>query len=71
VRKVAAEINDPEKVVVVIEDGPMDNRILECVLASGAEIIVTGDKKQLLPLGSFPGASIVGMRDFLALFSAD
>ena len=31
---------------------------------------VTGDKKNLLPLGSFRVVSIVGLEDFLTSFSA-
>lgn len=54
----------------MIEDDPTDNRILECALAAGTEFVVTGDKKRLLPLGSFRGVSIVGLKDFLAAFSA-
>ncbi len=71
VRRVAAGVHEPEESVGVIENDPTDNRILECALAAGAQIIVTGDKKHLLPLGSFRGISIVGLRDFLASFSAD
>ncbi len=70
-RRAAAGVHEPEESVDVIEDDPTDNRILECALAAGAETIVTGDKKHLLPLGSFRGVSIVGLRDFLASFSAD
>ncbi len=71
VRRVAAGVHEPEESVAVIEDDPTDNRILECALAADAHLIVTGDKKHLLPLGSFRGVSIVGLRDFLASFSTD
>lgn len=71
VRRVAAGVHEPEESVGVIEDDPTDNRILECALAADAETIVTGDKKHLLPLGSFRGVSIVGLRDFLTSFSID
>jgi predicted nucleic acid-binding protein len=71
VRRVAARVHEPEEAVGVVEDDPTDDRILECALAAGAEIIVTGDKKHLLPLGSFRGVSIVGLGDFLAPFSTD
>ncbi len=70
VRPVAGGIHEPEESVDVIEDAPTDNRILECALAAGADLIVTGDKKHLLSLGSFLGISIVGLRDFLATHSA-
>ncbi len=71
VRRVAAQIHEPEEAVGVIEDDPTDSRILECALAAGAKTIVTGDKKHLLPLGSFRGVSIVGLQAFLASFSTD
>lgn len=70
IRRVAAA-HYPEESVNAIEADLTDNRILECALTAGAEPIVTGDKKHLLPLGSFRGVSIVGLRDFLASFSAD
>ncbi len=71
IRRVAARVHEPEEAVGVIEDDPTDNRILEGALAAGAELIVTGDRKHLLPLGSFRDVSIVGLRDFLVTFSAD
>ncbi len=69
VRRLAAGVHEPEESVDVIEDDPTDNRILECALVAGARTIVTGDKKHLLPLGSFRGVSIVGLRDFLTSFT--
>lgn len=70
IRRVARGVHDPEESVDEIEDDQTDNRSLECALAAEADLIVTGDKKHLLPLGSFRGISIVGLRDFLARFSA-
>ena len=71
VRRVARGIHEPPESVAVIEDDPTDNRILKCPLAADAALIVTGDKKHLLPLGSFRVVSIVGLADFLASFSTD
>jgi uncharacterized protein len=71
VQRVAAGVHEPDESVSAIEDDPTDNRILECALAADAQFIITGDKKHLLPLGSFHGVSIVGLRDFLASYSAD
>jgi putative PIN family toxin of toxin-antitoxin system len=70
IRRVAGGVHNPEESVGEIRDDPTDNRILECALVADADLIVTGDKKHLLPLGSFQGISIVGLRDFLAHFSA-
>ncbi len=71
VRRVTGNIDDLPESVAVIENGPTDNRILGCALAADAEFFVTGDKKYLLPFGSFRGVSIVGLADSLASFSAD
>ena len=71
VRSIAGGIHEPPESVAMIEDDPTDNRILECALAADAEFVVTGDKKHLLPLGSFRGVSIVGLEDFLAAFPDD
>lgn len=45
-----------------------DHRILECAVAAKAEFLVTGDKKDLLPLSLFREIRIVSPREFLNLF---
>ena len=47
----------PEVSVSVLADEP-DNRILECALAAGADIIVTGDRA-MLAAGEFEGVRIL------------
>lgn len=69
IRRVSAGVHEPVKRVNVIEDDPTDDRILECALAADAEFLVTGDKKHLLPLGSFRGVSIIGLRDFVVMLT--
>jgi predicted nucleic acid-binding protein len=69
IRRVARGLHEPAESVDVIRNGPMDNRILECAVAD-AEVIVTGDKKHLLLLGSFGNISIIGLGEFVASFSA-
>ncbi|BBD68805.1 hypothetical protein NIES4072_38690 [Nostoc commune NIES-4072] len=46
---------------------PNDNMVLECAVVGNATYIVTGDKRHLLPLGSYQGIAIVSARDFLTL----
>ncbi|MEH2383213.1 MAG: putative toxin-antitoxin system toxin component, PIN family [Nostoc sp.] len=46
---------------------PNDNMVLECAVVGNATHIVTGDKRHLLPLGSYQGIAIVSARDFLTL----
>ena len=47
---------------------PDDDKIIECAIVGGATHIVTGDKKHLLPLGSYQDILIVKAVDFLAQF---
>ena len=69
IRRVAGRIHEPAESIRVIEDDLTDNRIFECALAAEAQLIVTGDKKHLLPLGSFREVSIVALEDFIASFA--
>ncbi len=46
---------------------PDDHKVLECAVVGGATHIVTGDRRHLLPLGSYQGIAIVSAADFLAL----
>ncbi len=46
---------------------PDDDKVLECAVTAGATHIVTGDRRDLLPLGDFQGIPIVTAADFLAV----
>lgn len=50
---------------VVLND-PDDDHVLACVLAVQADLIVSGDRKHLLPLGSYQGIDIATPADALA-----
>ncbi len=69
IRRVSACVHEPAERVDVIEDDPTDNRILECALEADAKFLVTGDKKHLLPLDTFRGVEIIGVRDFVVMLS--
>jgi putative PIN family toxin of toxin-antitoxin system len=58
-----AEMVKPVRRVDVLADEP-DNRILECALASKADLIVTGDR-EMLALGNWNGIAILSLRDFV------
>ena len=60
---VGVNVHDPE-----IAD-PFNEMILECALAASADVIVTGDKKHLLPLREFPGHRHPQPGGFLAFAS--
>jgi len=48
----------------VVKADPVDNRILECAVAAGSDVIVTGDA-HLLQLGAYRGIKIMKVADFL------
>jgi uncharacterized protein len=54
----------------VIADDPDDDPIVECAVRGQAQYIVTGDKRHLLPLGSFQGIRIVTPAQLLELVAA-
>ncbi len=53
----------------MITTEPENNMILECAVVGSATHIVTGDKRQLLPLRIYQGISIISAADFLILVS--
>ena len=53
----------PKLKLHIIEEDAEDNKILECALASGADIIVSGDK-HLLKLGKYRKTRIQTPREF-------
>jgi putative PIN family toxin of toxin-antitoxin system len=53
--------------IVTVSPDPWDNYLLATAAAGGADFLVTGDKRDLLPLGRYGGAKIVTVRDFLVL----
>lgn len=61
-----SEIVVPTTVLTVITAKDSDNRILECAVEGRADLIVTGDRKHLLPLGAYAGIPIVSPADFVA-----
>jgi len=57
----------PAEQITAIAADPDDDRVLECASTAGADYIVTGDRRHLLPLGSFHGIAIISAAEFLAL----
>ena len=53
--------------IVTVSPDPWDNYLLATAAAGGADFLVTGDKRDLLPLSRYGGAKIVTVRDFLVL----
>lgn len=55
------------KRIDVIPGQDADNQILACAVEHGADYLVTGDRKHLLPLGEFEGVRILRAPEFLAV----
>ena len=51
--------------VSAISSKESDNRILECALDAQADVLVTGDMRDIRPLNSFRGIEILTPREFL------
>ena len=68
-------INDLRGLAVMVETLPKvdvspdsdDNYLLALAAAGSADFLVTGDKRDLLGLGTYQSARIVTVRDFLAM----
>ncbi len=58
-----SDIVEPPKELSVCRD-PADDRVLECAVAGGVEMLVTGDE-DLLVLGEYRGIRIVRVREFV------
>ena len=65
----AAAIVEPPRLEEVIEGGHADNRVLECAAAANADYLVTGDRRQLLPIGEYRGTRIVNAPRFLSMLN--
>jgi putative PIN family toxin of toxin-antitoxin system len=62
--RMMAKVVRPTERLRVVERDPDDDRILECAVSAGAEVIVTGDG-HLLAIGVFRGIRILSPTAFL------
>jgi putative PIN family toxin of toxin-antitoxin system len=60
-----AKMVEPTERIHVVRRKDSDNRILECAVAANAQVLVTGNFKDLVPLKSFQGIAILAPRAFL------
>jgi putative PIN family toxin of toxin-antitoxin system len=60
-----AELVKPARRVKILKDEP-DNRILECAIYGGADLLVTGDK-EILQLQEYKGVKIISPKEYLGL----
>lgn len=64
-----ATVVEPKPFLKVIKTKINDNRILKAAITGNADYLVTGDKRDILGLGSIGDTRIVTPRQFLDLFS--
>ena len=62
----AATLVQPIPGLPVVEGNVGDNRVLECAVEAGADFLVTGDRRHLLPLGEHRGVTIANAPRFLS-----
>ena len=55
----------PTEIIDAVPSDPDDNRVLECAIAAGSEVIVSGDL-DLLRLGSYGGIRILRVAELLS-----
>jgi uncharacterized protein len=61
-RKLAVVVT-PASVPRVVPSDPDDDHVLAAALAGAADLIASGDQRDLLPLGSYAGIAIVTARE--------
>lgn len=62
-RRLAVVVSTPETPPRVVPTDPDDDHVIAAALAGNADLIATGDKGDLLPLGSIAGIPIVTARE--------
>lgn len=65
-----AAVVQPTAIAPTVLDDPDDDQVLACAVAARADLIVSGDRRHLLPLGSFGGMPIVSPAEALRIISA-
>ncbi len=64
-RDIAVLVQDLPKITVCAD--PHDNYLLALASKGAADFLVTGDKRDVLTLGTYQGIRIITVRDFLTL----
>lgn len=65
-----AVVVSPSMVARVVVADPDDDHVLAAALTGAADLIATGDKRDLLPLGGYQGISIVTAKEALERIAA-
>jgi putative PIN family toxin of toxin-antitoxin system len=64
-RRNASMVSPQQRIDVSVDKS--DNRYIECAIEGGADFLVTGDKKHLLPIKEYQGVQIITPATFLAV----
>lgn len=65
----AIQLTEPLDVPRIVTHDPDDDEVLACALAAKANLIVSGDRQHLLPLGNYQGIDIVTPTQALQLIA--
>jgi len=63
--RLAFTVLEPRIRIHAIKRVEADNRILECAVEDKADVLITGDLRDIRPLGHFQGIAILTPREFL------
>lgn len=64
-RLAAVDLAQPQRAEAVTGD-PADDLVLACAVKSRADVLATGDRRHLLPLGSYRGVRLLTPQALLA-----
>lgn len=65
-RQVATEEPAPAAAVEALSGDPADDAILACAVEAGVDVLATGDRKHLLPIGAHRGVRLLTPQALLA-----
>lgn len=70
IEDLAVALADPPAEIPALSGDPADDRIIAAAVAAGAEVLVSGDRKHVLPLGKVGAMRITRPQDLLAELSS-
>lgn len=65
-RQVATDEPAPAAAVAALTGDPADDAILACAVEAGVDVLATGDRKHLLPIGAHRGVRLLTPQALLA-----
>lgn len=69
-RRLAVVVSTPAAPPRVVPTDPDDDHVIAAAVAGHADLIASGDKRDLLPLGSFEGIDIITAREAIDRLNA-